>query len=259
MKPKISIITITYNSEKTLEQTILSVVGQDYNNLEYLIIDGGSTDKTLDIVERYRDKISFVISEPDKGISDAFNKGIFYATGEIIGIINSDDLLLPNALQTIADNYEKDIDVYRGNTVIWNPDTDHKLSTKPTMRFPIARRIKSVCHQSTFITKNAYEKYGKYDETFRYMMDADVLHRFYINGATFKYINYDLALFRQGGVTSDKWTKKLREYKLLVTNNGGSVFLAYYRIMQFSLYNIIKNVLFHICDEDKLRKLKYKQ
>ena len=74
--PKISIITITYNSEKTLEETIQSVITQEYDNLEYLIIDGGSKDKTLEIVDKYRDKISFVISERDKGISDAFNKGI---------------------------------------------------------------------------------------------------------------------------------------------------------------------------------------
>ena len=88
--PKISIVTITYNSEKTLEETIQSVVSQEYNNFEYLIIDGGSTDHTLDIVNKYRDKIAVVVSETDKGISDAFNKGIRLATGEIIGIINSE-------------------------------------------------------------------------------------------------------------------------------------------------------------------------
>lgn len=103
MIPKISIVTITYNSEKTLEETILSVVNQNYCNLEYLIIDGGSKDSTLKIEDKYRDKISFVISEPDKGIIDAFNKGIKYASGDIIGIINSDDILCDGALQAIAD------------------------------------------------------------------------------------------------------------------------------------------------------------
>ena len=102
--PKISIITITFNSEKTLEETIESVLSQNYPNLEYLIIDGGSSDGTLEIVKRYKDKIDFVISEPDRGISDAFNKGIRYATGEIVGIINSDDLLLPDALHKVAEN-----------------------------------------------------------------------------------------------------------------------------------------------------------
>ena len=82
MTPKISIITISFNSEKTIEETIKSVVSQNYANLEYVIIDGGSTDHTLEIVERYRNKITTVISEPDKGISDAFNKGIKNGTGD---------------------------------------------------------------------------------------------------------------------------------------------------------------------------------
>ena len=103
-RPKISIITISFNSDKTLEDTINSVISQDYPNLEYLIVDGGSKDRTLDIVDKYRDKIDVVVSEPDKGISDAFNKGIQLATGEIIGIINSDDLLMPGALQEISDH-----------------------------------------------------------------------------------------------------------------------------------------------------------
>ena len=102
MQPKISIVTITFNSESTVEDTIKSVVSQDYPNLEYIIIDGGSKDGTLEIVDRYRDRIAKVVSEPDKGISDAFNKGIRNATGDIIGIINSDDILLPGALSAVA-------------------------------------------------------------------------------------------------------------------------------------------------------------
>ena len=88
MQPKISIITITYNSESTVEETIKSVISQDYPNLEYIIIDGASKDGTLIVVDKYRDHIAKVVSEPDKGISDAFNKGIMHATGDIIGIIN---------------------------------------------------------------------------------------------------------------------------------------------------------------------------
>ena len=95
MLPKISIVTITFNSEHTVEETIKSVISQDYPNLEYIIIDGASKDGTLAVVDKYRGKIAKVISEPDNGISDAFNKGIRHSTGDIIGIINSDDVLLP--------------------------------------------------------------------------------------------------------------------------------------------------------------------
>lgn len=97
--PKITIITVSYNSEETIEETINSVVNQDYNNLEYIIIDGCSSNGTMDIVNKYASKITRIVSEPDKGISDAFNKGIKYATGDLIGIINSDDLLVDGALK----------------------------------------------------------------------------------------------------------------------------------------------------------------
>ena len=89
--PLITIITVSYNAVKTIEDTIVSVLGQTYNNIEYIIIDGGSTDGTLDIIKKYQDKITYWVSEPDKGIYDAMNKGIAKANGELIGIINSDD------------------------------------------------------------------------------------------------------------------------------------------------------------------------
>ena len=86
MCPKISVITVSYNSATHLEECILSVINQSYDNKEYIIIDGGSTDGTLDIIDKYKDKIDYFISEPDNGISDAFNKGIKAATGDLIGI-----------------------------------------------------------------------------------------------------------------------------------------------------------------------------
>lgn len=257
MNPRISIITITYNSEKTLEETIKSVVSQDYDNLEYLIIDGGSKDSTLEIVNKYRDRIAVVISEPDKGISDAFNKGIEHSTGEIIGIINSDDMLLPQALRAIADNYDKKIDVYRANTVLWNPETGSKIPIKPTMSFSNRKAIKSVCHQSTFIRKDAYEKYGKYDVALKYMMDADVLYRLKNKGARFKFIDQNLAVFRLGGITSDSWVKKLKESKYMIIKNGGSVVYAYYRNCIFIIRQLMKKVLFFFMGEETVRDLFY--
>jgi len=256
--PKISIVTITYNSEKTLEETIQSVVSQDYSNLEYLIIDGGSKDKTLDIVEKYRDRISLVISEPDKGISDAFNKGIRNATGEIIGIINSDDLLLPGALKALAENYDSEIGVYRGNTIVWNDETNTKIVAKPTMRFPLySIRKKIVCHPSTFIAKKIYNEYGGFKESFKYMMDVDLLIRLYKNDVLFKYINYDLAAFRLGGTTNNSYKKKISEVRRLYKENGALSIWAEFMVVHFSVYNIIAICMRKIINPDLLRKWKF--
>src|SRR3954468_5463563 len=95
---KVSIITVAYNSQATINDTIKSVINQTYKDIEYIIIDGASTDNTISIVESYKDKISIVLSEPDKGIFDAMNKGIQYATGDVIGILNSDDYYENNAV-----------------------------------------------------------------------------------------------------------------------------------------------------------------
>ena len=106
-QPIISIITVCFNSEKHIEDTIKSVLSQKYNNLQYIIIDGGSKDKTMNIINKYKKEISTIISEPDKGISDAFNKGIQHAKGDLVGIVNSDDILLPESLLAIATSYQK--------------------------------------------------------------------------------------------------------------------------------------------------------
>lgn len=259
--PKISIVTITYNSEKTLEETIRSVISQDYDNLEYVIIDGGSTDNTLSIVEKYRDKIATVISEPDKGISDAFNKGIRYATGDIIGLINSDDLLCDGACKALAAAFDGKTDAYRGNVVIWNPDTNDKQICVPTMKFPIRKYIRSVCHQGMFVSKTAYERYGMYRVDFRYMMDAELLHRFYRNGATFKYVDSELAIFRLGGVTNDDYTKKMDELKLMYKTNGASTILVYQHVFAFIFRQKLKQLVVKVLGPDirKYNITKYKK
>jgi len=257
MSINISIITITYNSEKTLEQTIKSIVGQGYNNLEYIIIDGGSKDGTLDIVNRYKDKIAVVVSEKDNGISDAFNKGIKRATGDIIGIINSDDLLADGALMSLSEAYEEDVDVYRGNLLIWDDVNNKYYLNRPTMHFPLNKNIKSVCHPSTFITKKAYEKWGNYRIDMKYKMDADILYRFYKNDAKFKYINQTLSVFRLGGVTSEDWRKKIPELRRMILNNGGSTVLARILIIKESLYCVLKSFMFKLIGPNSARILRY--
>lgn len=259
MIPKISIITITYNSEKTVEETIQSVVSQNYPNLEYLIIDGGSKDNTLNIVEKYRKEISFIISEPDKGISDAFNKGIKYCTGEIIGIINSDDILLPNALHTVANAYENDVDVYRGYTIIWNPELNTNVSVKPSMRCSVDDKWDGgVNHPSTFITKRAYDKIGLYNTEYRYAMDVDILYRLYNAGMKFKRIDKDLTKFRLGGETNTTWIKKIKERYIMRRRNGASRFLAFKSNLIFACRQSLMAIFTLFFSKDVLYKIKYR-
>ena len=241
MKPKISVITITFNSAATLEETILSVTSQDYPDLEYVIIDGGSTDGTLDIIRKYQDKIQIVVSEPDRGISDAFNKGIARATGEIVGIINSDDIMLPAALQKVADLYDPKVDVYSGHILFWDVDTDETFPSYPDVAFDTLRLQYNVAHPARFIRKDAYERYGLYREDLRYMMDIELLCRFYKQGASFLLVDSPLAKFRIGGTTNDSIYKKKEDYRAFVQSFGGSSW-DFRRIWMLAVikYNLIQ-------------------
>ena len=196
---KISIVTICYNSAKTIENTIESVLSQGYDNLDYVIIDGGSTDSTMSIVNKYRDRMSVVVSEKDRGISDAFNKGISRSTGDIICFINSDDVMLPGALAAVADAFDGKHDIYSGNVLLEDSVTGFKCREVPSVDFPVVPLFRHVAHQGMFATPEAYAKFGGYDLNVHYPMDLEFLMRAYRLGATFKRINYDIACFRSGG------------------------------------------------------------
>lgn len=239
-KPKISIITVTYNSELTLERTINSVLSQNYDNLEYIIVDGGSTDHTLDIVKKYKNQIKW-ISEPDDGISDAFDKGISLATGDIIGIINSDDGLVEGSLEALAQNYDPSVDVYRGKVLLWKEDTNTKVVEVPSMTFNLNGRY-NVSHQSTFVSKEAYNRYGTYDKSLRYVMDCDLLHRYQNAGAKFKYVDAVLAFYTFGGRTFGKYTKeRYEETKYMLKKNGASRWKIFeYFVIKFTKIAVTK-------------------
>jgi len=243
MHPKITIITVTYNSKATLERTIHSIQNQNYSNLEYLIVDGGSTDGTLDIIKKYEASITRWISEPDDGISDAFNKGIRMASGEIIGIINSDDGLCEGALKALDEAYEPDVDVYRGNLIVWNETTGTKSSSLPTIKVDF-RGTNVINHPSTFITKRAYEAHGLYDVKCRYSMDYDMLLRLTKKGCKFKHVDHELAFFTLGGVTSDKYSKKRQdELVYVLKKNGANVFQVFNCSCVRALKRMINRVL----------------
>lgn len=260
MSVRISIITISYNSGQTIEKTIQSVISQNYDNLEYIIIDGGSSDETMNIVNKYKDYISYVVSEPDKGISDAFNKGIKASNGEIIGIINSDDLLLPNALDTINTNYTENTDIYVGALKIYDPESMRFNIANPSTEYSVKSRDMIVCHPSTFITRKTYDKFGLYKINYRYMMDLDLLIRMSQGGARIKSIDNVLVQFTCGGVTDNTNFKKgIKEYALMLLDNGASKFHTYTFVIRASLYRGVKETCIKLGLWEFLRKEKYRK
>lgn len=231
---KISIITITYNSEKTLKDTIKSVIKQNYDDLEYIIIDGGSKDGTLKIAKQYKKYISVIVSEPDNGISDAFNKGISHATGELIGIINSDDMLADGALNTIASEIHKDTDIIYGDIYRCDPDGKNMRLAKANDNVAVLKHgFSCMYHPATFIRKSAYEKYGVY-ELLRYCMDRELLLRMYTSGAKFQRVDKPLAIFRVGGESCKCYYKTAFESMNVSIKYGFPKSLAFCK----TIYNI---------------------
>ena len=240
MNPKISIITVCYNSQIHLEEAILSVLNQSYTNKEYIIIDGGSSDGTHAIIERYKDRIDYFVSEPDQGISDAFNKGIQAATGDIIGICNADDQLAFDCLKIVAENYEPGIEIYRMNEIVRDYETGEDFLTIPTIKY----EKKCLFHHNTghmgcFITKSAYEKYGAYDVNLRIQMDTDLLYRFSVLGAKTKYINANCGYFRRGGVSSKEVRRRNYERNFIMKRYGASS----WQICLSMIYHLTRQVL----------------
>lgn len=243
MIPKISIITVSYNSVAHIEEAIQSVVNQPYENKEYIIIDGGSTDGTLDIINKYKDKIDYFISEPDKGISDAFNKGIKAATGDIIGICNSDDVMADNILAKIAKAYEPDIDIFRLNEVTRDFETGEEYFFRPTIYFPVVPYNIHILHMGCYISKMAYDKWGGYDVNFKHSMDLELLRRFMFNGAKQKYVPEVVGYFRKGGASGARVSKRANEHRLIVTRYGGTKIQAEIYILYLYCKQILKDFL----------------
>jgi glycosyltransferase involved in cell wall biosynthesis len=179
LHPKFSIITVTYNAEAVLDDTIQSVVAQTYKEIEYIIVDGGSKDKTLEIAKRYAEKLSVIISEPDKGLYDAMNKGIRLATGDYVCFLNAGDQLHEDdtLFQIVQSLYETELpDVIYGDTDIVDLDGHflHKrrLSPPENLTWKSFKQGMLVCHQA-FFARTSLAKVTPYNLKYRYSSDFD--------------------------------------------------------------------------------------
>ncbi len=189
--PKISIVTPSYNQGQYIEETILSVLNQNYPNIEYIIIDGGSTDNTLAVIKKYESSISFWISEKDKGQTAAINKGLVKTTGDIINWINSDDIFLPKAFYTIATFFmdNKKIDYCYGNRILidaFGNVTDYHFLPE----YRITNSGYTVAQETMFWRRRLMNNIGLLDETLKFAMDFEYFLRFFKNGKGKKLPNF---------------------------------------------------------------------
>jgi glycosyltransferase involved in cell wall biosynthesis len=204
--PKISIVTPSYNQGVYLERTILSVLQQGYPNLEYIIIDGGSTDCSIDIIRKYQDSLTYWISEPDGGQSSAINKGFSHSTGDFIGWLNSDDYYLKDAFENLIECVKKNpqADWIVGNSIVID-ENDNMLDTFTPKYLPdgpwysyvaIRQFNTSLPQPSTFLSRKAWTTVGKLDESLRYVMDFDYWGRLAFFGFRPIPANRNIAGFR---------------------------------------------------------------
>lgn len=204
---KVSIITVCKNAQDTIEKTIKSVIDQDYRDIEYIIIDGKSTDKTLDILLKYKDKIDIIISEPDEGIYSAMNKGIEKSSGDIIYFLNSGDLLFNTVIiSSVVKLFKKrDPDILYGDILLYNKNNPKELTLvkhKNVDRFYLARD--GIYHQAMFVKKNLFKKYGNFNIQFKLQADYDWTLRVLIkNKAIASRIDKTIAQYLQNGASSN--------------------------------------------------------
>ena len=217
---KISIITITYNSAETIEDTIKSVQRQDYQDIEHIIIDGKSTDNTLDIVSKYKAGISKIISEPDNGLYDALNKGIKNASGDVVGILHSDDIFAyDSALSEIAALFKNDssteaiygdldfVDRFDTNKVVrkWKSHAYHDGDFKKGWMPP---------HPTFYVKNNVYDKFGVFNTDFKLSADYELMLRFiHKHKIKIDYLPNVIIKMRMGGVSNTNISNKLKANK----------------------------------------------
>lgn len=208
---KISIITVCYNSEFTIRDTIESVLSQDYSDIEYIIIDGASTDNTLDIINEYRDQIAKVISEPDKGIYDAMNKGIKIASGDVVGIINSDDFFTSNqSISKLVAGFSDDVDAVYADLIYIKQQDKNQFSRLYSSASFARWKIRfgfMIPHPTFYARKMLFERHGYYKLDYRVAADFELMARFFKAGITTRRVDAVVVSMREGGISSAgiKW------------------------------------------------------
>lgn len=208
-----SIITINYNNKEGLEQTIKSVLSQTYNNYQFIIIDGNSTDGSIDVIKKYEDKISYWISEVDKGIYNAMNKGILQAKGDYLNFMNSGDTFhSPSVLEDITNMYLQE-DIITGGYYDQENEISHIIKPQDVTLLTMLKETFN--HQATFYRKKLFAN-NHYDENYKIQSDAKFnLQSIILNNCSIKIIDYVIANYDLHGISSNKDIVKIERKKML--------------------------------------------
>lgn len=233
---KISVITVCYNAAATLEETIQSVLSQTHPNIEYIIVDGASTDQTPQILAKYKDQLAVCISEPDRGIYDAMNKGLDAATGDIIAILNSDDLFKDPKVLFKVEHWFKELhcDALSTEVEIFTKNPSNVIRHYSSTRWkPWMFRIGwQPPHPGFFVKREVYKKFGKFDTQFRIAADFDLMLRLILKyKIKVAYIPYTSVSMRAGGESQRSFkniAKTNREDHLALKKNG---FFSWYPLI----------------------------
>lgn len=222
---KISIITTCYNRASTIRSAIESVLSQDYGDIEYIVIDGASTDGSLDVINDYRDRITRIVSEPDHGMYEAINKGIRIATGDVIGLLHSDDMLYAtDIISKVATRIQKTgADFLYGNGLFVNADDTSRVVRNwigGDYRLWKVRHGWLPLHPTCYIRREVMLRRGLYNETYRIAADSDLLFRYLLGGElSVTYLNEYIVRMRMGGMSTDSnkrkqmWHEDIRMYR----------------------------------------------
>ncbi len=263
--PKISIITPSYNQGKFLEQTIRSIIDQNYPNLEFIIIDGGSTDNTIEIIKRYEKNISYWVSEPDHGQTNGINKGFRIATGDLVAWMNSDDIYYDNTFKTIASCYLETkgrYDVYFGNkkNISENGQVLHEFFYSPFFKYTLFYDDMNISNQSAFWKKTVFEKIGFLDEGLGFIMDYEFFVRMARNSMKFYYVDEFLGALRhhpEAKTSLEAWQKrKQKEIQNINEKYGIKKKLVFKLISKlYRIFNLIKRGKFKYVATGIVRKI----
>lgn len=237
--PLITVITVVYNGAKHLEQTILSVIDQTYDNVEYIVIDGGSSDGTIDIVSRYEDAIDYWVSEIDDGIYDAMNKGLRLATGDYIAFLNADDWYEPDALASISEILQSEDNDYVFAKMKFHEQNSKNIHTDNPNLHTIKPLVMPFSHPTLFIKK---EKMMTFDKKYRIASDFDSVCKLKKRGLIGIFLNKPIVNFREGGVSTSSHENELfairrKHYGLLWAIYG------YFRFAKIPIFHFMVKVV----------------